>query len=328
MSKNILKKLFMAVKIGQKAEESLSEIKRYTGYASVKVLAVNPNKAWIKEHTGRELTEEPSYVSTNDQGKKTLRLDFYVQTDATMTNGLEIIHPLTFFLSETVQSTKDNTKVRVIDNYGEVAWVTKEEYQQGIAPTTSRVQGKYKVCHQDEEKLMSFLKAWLNVSDSTTWDANQRIWKPVEHMDECECAINFDKLVKGDVSELRQYVAAAEDYLVKVLFGIRHVDNKHYMTICNNIFLKNSSRNYQRFQKEMDRMKANGAYATTDFSYVPLHEWTIESTTFTPNSTAVPSTDDIFGNLPETPQLKPQPKTTFTPESAVDVTNPNDDLPF
>lgn len=319
--KNYLRKLFIGIKIGKPAEENVLEFKRYIGHASVKIIALNPNKAWIKEHTGRELQEEPVYTGVNEQGKKTLRLEFYTQTDPEYTGGIDLIQPITFFLSEAPQITRDNLKVRIIDNYGETAWVTKEEYQAGNTPATSRVQGKYKVCHQDEDKLMTFLKQWLNVSDSTRWDNEKRVWKPVDNIADTECSINFDKLVKGDVSELQQYVKECADYRVKVCFGIRTVENKHYMTICNQVFLKNSSRNFQKFEKEITRLKANGAYSTTEFDIQPLHEWTLTPTTFINSTTTAPSTDSIFGDIPTTTVVEEIPVTMTTTEN-------NNDLPF
>ena len=54
--------ILMAFASGGAGEESVTTFKRYKGIAAVSVLAINPNKAKLKELTGRELQEEPKYL--------------------------------------------------------------------------------------------------------------------------------------------------------------------------------------------------------------------------------------------------------------------------
>ena len=66
--------VFMAVKVGKESVEGNYAL--YKGVAALNILAVNPNKAELSELTGRDIEEEPQYVSQTEEGKAQVRVTF------------------------------------------------------------------------------------------------------------------------------------------------------------------------------------------------------------------------------------------------------------
>lgn len=276
-----VEKVFMSIKVGQKSEENeLQGFKRHIGVAPVFVVAVNPNKEELSKIQGREIENEPEYMGQTSDGKNNLRLDFWVKTDPEWGNKIDTLSKVTFFINSKPVCNKDETKVKVIDKYGQTAWVNKEEFGSKTIPGyAQRMIGDYNPCHQGEDELIQFLKAWLNIPESTHYENGS--WVRNKNLADCEVQLNWDALVKGNIKELKDLVNLAKDYKVKVCFGVRTADdNKQYQDICNRVFLKNASSYYQRFQKEIKNIQDNGGYPNTEFSSDILMEYQPQKTEF------------------------------------------------
>lgn len=319
----------MAISIGKKSEESVQSFTKYIGVAPVFVLAVNPNKDKLQELRGFSPQEEPVYVYEKD-GVKYNNLTFVIKTDSSFGNGIETTELIKFFCTNEVRRTRDGEKVRVIDKYGESMWVTKDEYKNQVKK--NRVIPPFKPCHKGEEELIAFLKAWLNVDDSTTWDKDNKVWNPVSDLSKAECSLDWEKLISGNITELSGYIKAVPDYEVKVCFGIKTTeDNRHYTEIFNRFFLKNASGAYYKFDNEIKNLKDVGMYPNTEFSTAMLHEWNLDKTVFEKTVTATPEGSDIFGNALGIPEATVEVQIE-TPEKKVEKTEEPkdefDDLPF
>lgn len=294
-------KLFMAINIGQKSEESTIETyKRYIGISPVYVVAVNPTKAELQTmYPEAQEIKEQEYLSEKD-GVKTFRVDFRLRTDPEWGNKIDTTARLNFFLANEVVTNKDQTKIQVIDNYGETCWVTKEQYKAKMKPDTSRVVGDYRPCHKGEADFYQFLKCWLNIKDSTLWNNDFRKWLPREadELKDCEISLNWDELMKGNIKEVKDIIDKVKDYRVKVCFGVKTTeDNNQYQDIYRHRFLKNSQNNYNIIEKDIKNAKQNGRYADTVYSIENLKEWKVEETQFTNTVTTTPISEaDIFGN--------------------------------
>ena len=314
-------KLFLTLNIGKKAEESeLTEFKRYIGVTPVTITAVNPTKAEQEAmYPGIQLQEEPEYFIKDAEGHHTLRLEFHVKTNPEWGNKIDATGRIRFFISDQVAVNRDNTKCQVIDDYGEYTWVTREQFKAQQRPDNCRVVGNYRPCHKGEADLYNFLKTWLNIPDATKYNREAKKWEQVENLDECKVILDWDKLCKGDIKELKDVVAQVPDYQIKVCFGIRTTeDNRHYQDICNKVFLRNNSNYYLRFDTQISNLKQNGMYADTVFSSDWLKEWKPETTQFTNTIGSAPAaTTDIFGNSVE-----------VTAAPVTDVVSEKNDLPF
>ena len=300
------KSLFMAIKAGNRSTENI--IKRYVGISPVTVIALNPNKEEKAKITGREIEDEPVYIGTDRDGKPQVKFHFYVKTDPEWGNNIDLTGLVAITCSKSICCKSDKSKIKVIDDYGETTWVTKEQFQNKENPgTNKRLVMPYRPCHIGEEELINFIKCWLNVKDSTEYNRDTKEWKPIEKLDDCKLVIDWDTLMKGKLDEIQNYVQQYSDYPVKVCFGIRNDDGKTYQCIFSKKFLKNSQKKYSYFEKDMQNSKRD----TELFSILPLHEHVVEATQF-------------VNEVKEIPVVNTEQPREQTP---IDNINP-DDLPF
>lgn len=317
------KLVLMSFAAGNAADENLGSFKRYIGVSPVNVVALNPTKEELEKLLGTTLQKDIEYFSKDANGNNQIRLDFWVQIDPNW--GKQLVVPpqkLSLFVSESVRVNKDKTKVQVIDKYGNTGWVTKEEFKEKIVPETSkRLTNTYRECYSGEEKLIDFIKKWLNIPENSVY--KNGVWEFIPDMSKCEAEFkNIKALIKGDIKDLQSLVKKYSDYKVKLCFGVKTTeDNKKYQTIYTGLFLKHSSGNYDRFDAAINDEKLRGALANMEFSSEQLKPYEIEPSKFE-NSTS--ST---------IPQVTLPGIDTFTtpvasiPE-AMTVPTQEDDLPF
>lgn len=300
MAKKKIYKLFLTINAGEKAEPAdVNGFKRYIGVAPVTVTAINPTKKELEDLYGFSVEQEPDYKVERDD-RKAFRLEFHVRTVQNSTTDIDTTGRINFFVSNEFVSNRDQSKWQVIDDYGETSWVTTEQFQAGQRPDNCKLVGPYRKCHRGEAELIMFIKEWLNFKSSVKWDENNHRWVPVsqEELEKCTIKLDWEQLCAGNIQEFKDLVPIYKDYAVKVCFGIRTTeDNRHYQEICNRVFIKNSSRNYNKFEKDINSLKRSGMYANTEFSSDFLREWHVQQTTFTNTISDQPIENaDIFGN--------------------------------
>lgn len=289
------KKLFLTLNIGPKAEEAKFDFKRFIGIGAVTVTALNPTKEELEKMYEREYQEKDYTIETPNG--KAFGLEFHVKTDPEWeSTGVATTGRVRFLISDRIRVNKDNTKCQIIDNYGETAWVTREQFSAKQKPDNCRIIGEYRACHEGEADLIMFLKEWLNVPLSTSWNRDMHTWVPVsdDELEKCQIVLNWDELVKGNIDDLRQIVQQCQEYRLFVCFGIRTTEDNHrYSDICNKVFGRFSSYNPNYFEQRINSLKSSGMYVNTQFVFNPIREWTIESTKFTQNIPTVPDTPTV-----------------------------------
>ena len=296
--------LFMAFAKGQESKEA-SEIKRYIGFAPVKILAVNPNKAQIKELMGYEPTEEPVYTGTQEvDGAKVpyARIDFIVRTVAEQANGIEITNRLTFFLRNQYRKGSQSGKYQVIDEFGRTAWANEDVikakakimYKDGTME--ANVTQNYRPAYVGEEELTVFIKRYLNIPE--VMEYVNGTWVMKANTDDSLCRLDeITKYFKGDFSEIKDAIALQPNNKVKVLFGVRTTDDgKEYQDLYTTV-LRNNSNNYTAIQKEIEERKANGGLSNRYYEFCELKEYEV-----TPTNVSEKKADDPFASADvETP---------------------------
>ena len=256
------------------------EIKRYIGVAPCFVLALNPTKAELEKFYGAEIKAEPVYVSEKE-GVKSVRLDFVVKTDSEKC-GVELITKHSYWLRNQPMTNRDNTKVKVIDKYGNTAWVTQDEFKNKVVPIQSngksaRITADYRVCMRGEEEVTAFLRNYLNIEESFEYVNEAWVLKK-NNLDDCECRIDdINALFGGNFKEMQTYVAMMPNNKVKIMFGVQHSDNGDYQATYPTV-LKNSSSNYSRLDKDYQEAKSRGSYATTEFRCSDIEEYKVVAT--------------------------------------------------
>lgn len=278
------------------------DIKKYIGVASVNVLALNPNNEKLRKY-GWSISadaEEPKYVTTDSEGKKSARVRFLVQIQDLEDKP---IVAMDFWIRPDVQFNKDKTKCKIIDKYGRTAFGTKEEVQGKKIPMytngPAQIDKEYKFCHVGEEELVQFLMKYLNITPLSVFNRAKNAFVPTTNPGILTID-HWDWLMNGKMDELAGYIATQPDNKVKVVFGIRNTDdNKSYQTFLTGTFLSNGSftdkmsGEYPAAKKAIDRWLEYHTNGMTSFSAFPVKEWAVSATEVTETSVSSGSDDDV-----------------------------------
>lgn len=284
----------MAFAKGQESKESV--IKRYVGVAPVFIKAINPSKADLEKLYNTVVEKEPEYVSTTDvNGEQVpqVRLDFIISTNPEKTGGISLTSKMTFFITKTPWINQAGTKVQMVNRFGEFFWITLEEAEKKEITTTQvyrSTEGR-RVAYRGEEELTEFLKNYLVIPSPQYMDRNTGEWKPIKNLEDAEAQLgHVEDYFKGNFSELRDIIASQPNNQVKVCFGVKTTsENKQYQDVFTRMTLRLRATDYSKLDERIQNVKLNGGYSQTEFSVEPLHEYTIEATTFSPNTTASPA---------------------------------------
>lgn len=290
---------FLAIGKTQESTESQS-FERYIGVGSSFVIGVNPTKKELEEIYGREIANEPEYVVETDNGKEA-HVTFVVKTDPKSCNGIAIINRIMFTLRNAPAYNRDQTRVQVIDQYGNTTWADVEAAKEGRKLFSKdgkelKIDSKYRMACVGEADLIGFLKPYLGVED--VFNYVNSTWVKKENADEYLFSLEHIKeYFKGDVSELKEAIALQPNNKVKLLYGIHTTDEgKQYQTVAtrNGLILPNKagSKALEKVEKELKRIKQNGGYANTEFIVRELAKFTAEPTDLSsPANTSMGSED-------------------------------------
>ena len=308
--------------LGEINEVKEGSFKLYWGVAPVTVLAVNPTKAELGKIFGKEPEKEPVYysqveVEENGQKKKKdrSRIEFIVRNEE-----LNLTSRMSFFLEDSYLTTREG-KYGVIDNFGNTAWVTPEEYKAKAIPLSKegnplRIANDYRLEKRGESELILFIRNLLGIRNSHTYVNKQ--W--VLEADPSKYFCYFEKIediLKGKVDEIRKIIAIAQGKKVKVLLGVRFDEGRTFQTVYERFTAKVSMNPvekkvgdktvyiYDKFEDHITRRQSSGALGNFLFSFEDVSEYKPEPTQFNNSSST----------------------TTSTPASAAPTINA-DDLPF
>ena len=275
---------------GKKSTESAVR-KLYTGIGSCYILGVNLNKAEIEKVRGFSPEDEPNYLSTvedKNTGEKfqQIRLEFIAKPDPDLYQGVDVTIPISLFLTNKVNYNKDKTKLQVMDKYGRTCWVTVEEFKNKEIPIykngPANIDREYHACLVGEEDLINFIISYLDIDPCQKYVNGSWIMNKEEDLKfsivELEHITDY---FKGNVSEIKEILSFQPNNKLKVCFGVRTADTgQQYPAVYTRRFYRNKSSNFNKLAEEIETAKANGAFATTEFSCEEFHEYVVESTNF------------------------------------------------
>lgn len=285
--------LFMA--FGKAVETSEVQIKRYIGVAPVFVLSVNPTKEELSEIYGRDIQKVPEYTGESEltvlgerKNVPFARINFVVATDTAKCDGIDMKTTISFILRNSVQYTKDNQKVQVINKYGETAYLTMEEFKQNIIPERLNwfSPDGCRPALMGEADLVNFIKKYLGIPNRT-YKKDGETSIEIENLEDAEARLDrMQDYFKGDVSELKELISLLPNNKIKVLFGVRSYNGGMYQDVYTREFLKNSVTNYSFLDAHMQNSKNYNMYPNTEFEVCNLKEYKVEATTFTKSEDA------------------------------------------
>ena len=281
---------FMAVAAGRESTEG-STVKRYIGVAPVSILAVNPTMEELSKIYGTDIDKAPVYIGEKEIGADkhkvlNLRLDFITKSDAQKC-GIEFISKVSIFLMNDIRYNNDKTKCQVIDKYGRTSWVTSEQLKNHAIPVDKnghllQLDADYRPAFIGEEHLTELIKAYLNIPNPMAYVNGSWVPNTKVQPSDCECRLeHIEDYFNGDFSELQGIPALQPNNKFKVLFGVKNSnDNKQYQAAYTDMFLRNSTTDYSRLDKNVQDRKASGGYADTEFIVEDVKEYVVKPTTF------------------------------------------------
>lgn len=300
-------KAFSFLTIGKTQESTENQgFKRYVGLGSSYVLAVNPTKEQLDKIRGYESQREPEYVRDSENGKEA-HIHFIVKTDPETNNGIEIFSTLMFTLRQTPAYNRDETRVQVIDAYGNSTWANVEDAKAGKKLLSSegrelKIDTQYRMACVGEADLVAFLKKYLCVGEAFeykngSWikkaDANQCLFK-LEHVKD---------FFNGNVQELREALALQPNNKVKLLYGVKtNEDGRQYQVVASreSLILSNnaSMTAINKADENLRKIKDNGGYPTTEFKVQELAEYDVAPTNFSNSQNESVDFADTSSELP------------------------------
>lgn len=308
----------MAISKGNASKEA-QEFKRYIGVCPVFVKAVNPNKAEHEKLFNTTLEEDPVYIQDKEDTEgntyKNVRISVVLAPDVEKIGFEMPLVTMPLFITNQKQHGANSGKYQVVDKYGRFAWATETEISAKEIPTYNNgkkadISNDYRIAYVGEEELTAFIKAFLCIPSITKWDNDNKCMVPNKDVkpEECECRLeteSFEKLFKGDFSEIKDILGFQPNNKVKVCLGVRTDANsgRLFQSVYTKKFMSNASTNYNSLDK---LLQADAAYAfehnkvlNTEYSAETVHEYSVTPTTFAPSDNAAPSTDAApSGDMP------------------------------
>lgn len=269
------------MKIGKTSsvEERIFDNNFYVGYDSFVVLAINPTKEELAKIYGTTADRLKDQVYVNAKGEETqgreVSIKVYVKC-INQVNNKDFINCIKFKVKEGIFVGQTTGKHQVIDDYGQTAWVTEEEFKNKAIPVFSNGSkaniGKYRHTYRGEAELVAFIRNWLGFPDPIIregYDLNTKKfasirWKEGEELEACE--FNFDiadwkEIFKGNFKILQDLLKGHEAFQFKGFAGISSKDNQDYQIMSRTTLRNDASTNQiKKVSAELTGSKVTDRY--------------------------------------------------------------------
>lgn len=122
----------------------------YTGLTRAKIVAVNPNLKEL-EKIGVKLQEEPEYRKVINSENK------YIVTFWLQSLDIDKLFKIDFLLDKSIIKNRDNTKTKMIDKFGRIAWTTNPQTMPDVNRDFFDVESG-RPCRTMEEEINNFIR--------------------------------------------------------------------------------------------------------------------------------------------------------------------------
>ena len=299
----------MAFGKGNVSNSQQAEYPKYTGITPCSLVALNPDRSTLEE-MGISVYEDPMYIKTREIDGQNVRealVTIYLKPEGKIRGKNVNIRPirLTFSILDKLFYNKDQTKVQIIDKYGNTAWATVEEYKEKKIPVykngqSANIDKDYHAAYMGEAMLIKFIKAFLDLDDWKIYSNEQQCYVEHPNLSLCEASLdNINNLFQGDFSEIAYCLGSQPNNYVKCLLGVRYsVEGNCYQTIFPYHFMKNRARKIDDFNKELNSIVERGGEQHSDYIVGELQEFNttptniqenIDTTNTPPVQNSVPS---------------------------------------
>jgi hypothetical protein len=278
----------MGISTGR-SSDSGNEFKLYSGIDRFTVLGVNPDLTTLNSW-GIMRKQEPQYFGKTEDGTPYARITFVVKSSTIP----ELVTEATFFVAKEPRYNKDKTKFKVIDQFGNDAWATKDDVKNHRVLYSEKgarlkITQDYRAAYRGEIELTNFIKNLLNIADSHRYVNN--VWELVDGADKLTC--RFDdpkKWFDGDISEIANALTYQINNEIQLLAGVS-TNKKGYLN--QEIFTGFTARAKDKqatknFIKEVNSLKKN----KVSYTFEPIAEWEVKTATPEEIEAAVKATSD------------------------------------
>lgn len=232
----------MAIAGNNSSVETQKVFNLYTGVGKAKVLAVNPNLEELNK-LGFNFTNEPEYLTTDENGVQKLKLQFFIQNP----DKEDLKTNITLFLENKDRVNKNGDKYEIINNLGQSTW--SESVDAAISRTNAKGEKWFsekgaRIAKAGEVGLINFLVNWVNVKPG----------------DEVSLDTINDIISKGNVKELKDILSIYKDNVFKALYKVRDAGDKQYQTVDSGVFDRGFKRDddYKVFQRYAENQEKQG----------------------------------------------------------------------
>lgn len=258
---------------------------KWIGFGNFQVIAVNPDQAEFEQLTGKSASNWKGYIHEGQDGTTSLRVTFLLKD--TNINSEVPVQQLTLWLRRRVRKNKDQTKTQVIDQYGNTAWVTEDEFQKQAVPVYSNgnpaaIIPPYRPCCDGEDKIVDFLRALWRANPTFRWDKEAK--RMVQVQDDLRLYVFQLEKIKdywdGDFSELQQAIKdeAVQYNDINAMLYLRKSEyngNEVLRQECHWMVTPGYS-TFDRIQREFEREQQLGMHSSDRYAFVPMFKFTPE----------------------------------------------------
>lgn len=258
---------------------SVTDYKKYVGWAFTKVLAVNPTKEERNKLLNIESDKIPEYTGTTEKGDKFAKVVFYVQPLDLDKNPIEnVIIPATFFITKSYRFNKDKSKVQVIDKYGYSGWATEEQIKTKAKLFSATgnplcISEEYRPAYEGEIALIEFIKNYLNLDDYFAYIDNVWVKNPKVLPEDCECLTETLKFFEGNFKEIANIPSLMPSNTLKMEYGVNFSKGNVYQDVYTNKTCKTSTKSIKDIEKDINGRKERGGLANREYSFEYFHEY-------------------------------------------------------
>lgn len=284
--------------------------RKYIGVVPCNVIAINPTKTELDFIYGKPVEREPKYVFEKD-GKTSVMINIWLRSVQPVSEKKVVFNSLKIWINDGIVLFNDEDgveKCRIIDDYGECANLTSAQFQAGMPPQNSRVTGNFRPAKRGEETLVSFIKAWLNVEESTRWDSSNKKWVPnePEKVQQAKITYDWERWLTGDVDDLKALVEEHQDNTVQVVVGVeKDSENNYRQAVWDGMFMRGWLTKFEYTQTRIDAWMKGKTRVLVDkdkreykkvnrsevyqFNAGWIHEWQLPTTTFNQGANGMPA---------------------------------------
>lgn len=276
---------------------------KWIGYGKFNVIAVNPDQTEFERLTGKTASNWKGYLSAGQDGTVSLRVAFLLK-DVTINSEVPV-QQLTFWLRRKTRKNKDQTKTQVIDQYGNTAWVTEDEFKRQAVPTYSNgspasIIPPYRPCCDGEDKIVEFLRALWRAKPTFHWDRDAKRMARVND-DLKDYVFQLDKIKdywNGDFTELTQSISdeKVKDNDINAMLYLRKGEFNGNEILRQDVFWKvmPGYAEFDRIQREFEREQQAGMHSSDRYAFTPMFKFTPDLPPVTATKPAGLTTDQLL----------------------------------